>query len=360
MRIIFSSYADVFTRMSCQRGDPGMNIAYTWNSTHDTLLQLYSLHVCRTVCVTLLLWAEISFSNPRWVFRASYNYLFVTNFSAPCNKVQVKLLFKINKVKMRSTKHGTVWRLPLRMVPLNESPFSSNIIITRRMVHEHSFKRCRACQFGHAAQRDKNECEVVIFHLMSYIKLLSKSVMQKWNIAWWWISATCATKWAYFPNLLNTLNGLSDFWLMQLKFTYSIRSPNGKVNYFWTRSNRLGPLPYCRHRATRYTCDNLVISNDKVGNKIDCWLPNTSTNNQYIRKKPAVKTAGGISQDGVLMVTMRCARRHARGHQFQRCRQRVGLLVKLYSVPLLTTAVYRAKPAMRGVRQACCFFSSQQ
>ena len=29
---------------------------------------------------------------------------------------------------------------------------------------------------------------------------------------------------------------------------------------------------------------------------------------------------------------MRCARRHARGHQLQRCRQRVGLLVDLYSV----------------------------
>ena len=35
------------------------------------------------------------------------------------------------------------------------------------------------------------------------------------------------------------------------------------------------------------------------------------------RKKPAVKTAGETSQDGVLMATMRCARRHARGHQLQ-------------------------------------------
>ena len=55
----------------------------------------------------------------------------------------------------------------------------------------------------------------------------------------------------------------------------------------------------------------------------------------YIRKKPAVKTAGGTSQDGVLMATMRCARRHARGHRLQRFRQRVGLLVNLYSVPRL-------------------------
>ena len=35
-------------------------------------------------------------------------------------------------------------------------------------------------------------------------------------------------------------------------------------------------------------------------------------------KKPAVKTAGGTCQDGVLlMATMRCARLHARGHQLQ-------------------------------------------
>ena len=48
------------------------------------------------------------------------------------------------------------------------------------------------------------------------------------------------------------------------------------------------------------------------------------------RKKPAVKPAGGTSQDGVLMATMRCARQHARGHRLQRCRQRVGLLVNLF------------------------------
>ena len=35
------------------------------------------------------------------------------------------------------------------------------------------------------------------------------------------------------------------------------------------------------------------------------------------------------------MATMRCARRHARGHRLQRCRQRVGLLVNLYSVAQL-------------------------
>ena len=38
------------------------------------------------------------------------------------------------------------------------------------------------------------------------------------------------------------------------------------------------------------------------------------TYRSYIRKKPAVKTAGGTGQDGVLMATMKCARRHARGH----------------------------------------------
>ena len=47
----------------------------------------------------------------------------------------------------------------------------------------------------------------------------------------------------------------------------------------------------------------------------------------YMQKKPAVKTAGGTCRDGVLMATMRCARRHARGHQHQRCRHGVGLLV---------------------------------
>ena len=53
----------------------------------------------------------------------------------------------------------------------------------------------------------------------------------------------------------------------------------------------------------------------------------------YIRKKPPVKTARGTSQDGVLMATMRCTRRHVRGHRLQRCRQRVALLVDdLYSV----------------------------
>ena len=49
-------------------------------------------------------------------------------------------------------------------------------------------------------------------------------------------------------------------------------------------------------------------------------------------KKPAVKTAGGTSQNDVSMATMRCARGHARGHQLQRCRHRVGLLVDLYPV----------------------------
>ena len=55
----------------------------------------------------------------------------------------------------------------------------------------------------------------------------------------------------------------------------------------------------------------------------------------YIRKVSAVRTAGGTSQDGVLMATMRCVRRHARSHQLQMCRHRVGLLVDLYSVAAL-------------------------
>ena len=52
-----------------------------------------------------------------------------------------------------------------------------------------------------------------------------------------------------------------------------------------------------------------------------------------------IRTAGGTCQDGVLKATMRCARRHARGHQLQRCRHRVGLLVDLYSVILLPITV---------------------
>ena len=49
-------------------------------------------------------------------------------------------------------------------------------------------------------------------------------------------------------------------------------------------------------------------------------------------KKPAVKTAGGTCQDGVLMATMRCAGRHTRGHQLHRCRQRAGHLVNLVNI----------------------------
>ena len=53
------------------------------------------------------------------------------------------------------------------------------------------------------------------------------------------------------------------------------------------------------------------------------------------------------------MKTMRCARRHARGHELQRCRQRVELLVDLYSKLACSTQskqlrielLYRYKPA---------------
>ena len=73
----------------------------------------------------------------------------------------------------------------------------------------------------------------------------------------------------------------------------------------------------------------------------------------YFRKKPAIKTAGGTCQDDVLMATMRCARRHARGHELQRCRHRVRLLVHLYSKlagstqskQLRIELLYRYKPA---------------
>ena len=44
-------------------------------------------------------------------------------------------------------------------------------------------------------------------------------------------------------------------------------------------------------------------------------------------KKAGGKNCRGNLLGGVLMATMRCARRHARGHQQQRCRHGVGLLV---------------------------------
>ena len=44
-------------------------------------------------------------------------------------------------------------------------------------------------------------------------------------------------------------------------------------------------------------------------------------------KKAGGKNCWGNLLGGVLMATMRCARRHARGHQHQRCRHGVGLLV---------------------------------
>ena len=44
-------------------------------------------------------------------------------------------------------------------------------------------------------------------------------------------------------------------------------------------------------------------------------------------KKPGGKNYRGNLPGGVLMATMRCARRHARGHQHQRRRHGVGLLI---------------------------------
>ena len=44
-------------------------------------------------------------------------------------------------------------------------------------------------------------------------------------------------------------------------------------------------------------------------------------------KKVGGKNCRGNLLGGVLMATMRCAKRHARGHQHQRCRHGVGLLV---------------------------------
>ena len=60
-----------------------------------------------------------------------------------------------------------------------------------------------------------------------------------------------------------------------------------------------------------------------------CWLRKLTICWRFALKyeKPAVKTAGETCQNGVLMATMRCARRHALEHQLQRCRQRVGLLI---------------------------------
>ena len=78
----------------------------------------------------------------------------------------------------------------------------------------------------------------------------------------------------------------------------------------------------------------------------------------YIRKKPAFKTAGGTCQDDVLMtywwrIDGDDEMRHGRGHELQRCRQRVELLVDLYSQlagstqskQLCIKLLYRYKPA---------------
>ena len=46
-----------------------------------------------------------------------------------------------------------------------------------------------------------------------------------------------------------------------------------------------------------------------------------------MQKKNGGKNYRGNLPGGVLMATMRCARRHAREHQHQRCRHGVGLLV---------------------------------
>ena len=70
----------------------------------------------------------------------------------------------------------------------------------------------------------------------------------------------------------------------------------------------------------------LTFKRHLPGTKTDVLLTFCTYKVQYPKKKkPAVKTAGVTSQDGILMVTMRCARRHARGHQLQRCWERVGL-----------------------------------
>ena len=43
-------------------------------------------------------------------------------------------------------------------------------------------------------------------------------------------------------------------------------------------------------------------------------------------KKAGGKNCRETFQDGILMATMKCSRRHPRGHQRQRCRHRVGVL----------------------------------
>ena len=92
----------------------------------------------------------------------------------------------------------------------------------------------------------------------------------------------------------------------------------------------------CHNSCCFYCCNTMIasvsfvltgnlISNFPQTGEISNFSDNMSENTPSMRKKPAVRTAGGICQDGVLMATMRCARRHVRGHQL--LLHRVGLLI---------------------------------
>ena len=87
-------------------------------------------------------------------------------------------------------------------------------------------------------------------------------------------------------------------------------------------------------------------------------FPVTKADVLYIYKKtPPVKSAGGTCQDGVLMTTMRCARRHARGHKLQRWRHGVGLLVDLYFVTMVWIVFYRGLFDLKARVDICGLFN---
>ena len=85
-------------------------------------------------------------------------------------------------------------------------------------------------------------------------------------------------------------------------------------------------MPFWRHidtilASSRCTFDLAGYDICRLRRLTFCWR--FVLIRSYIRKKLAVRTAGGTCQDGILMAMMRCVRWHAWG-QLQRCWHLVG------------------------------------